>query len=328
VATRAEDAARRCGLTLTATTLDSLAALGSRSPSSRQRRAQTQASGGAAAAEGRRVQCGDAAVLRAVLAAAAAPNFMWSTRKSFTAQVRKTLKTHRMDAARTVQLSQVHRSVKTPQQLRAVVEHAMCCKPPQPKKGDDTQAAETVETVVARRPVVKHTVLTGSVGLVEFAADEGEEDVESCTPSSGEGRDGRCHGLTKKSKPCDNKTTAGSNYCWQHVSQDTAEETGRASGGGAGAGVGWGAPLSDVPRGVKVLVSLAEGKNYQLSLPNPFPEVVGAAEEQPPVLAMGAMTFHGELAWKHLTDQADVRVRIVPTALSRSHSPAKRWPLQ
>jgi hypothetical protein len=76
----------------------------------------------------------------------------------------------------------------------------------------------------------------------------------------------------------------------------------------AAAGGGWGAPLRDVPRGIKLLTSLCEGKLHLLKLPNPFPEVVGG-DEQPAELALGTMSFRGELAWKHLADEASVKVR-------------------
>jgi hypothetical protein len=63
-----------------------------------------------------------------------------------------------------------------------------------------------------------------------------------------------------------------------------------------------------VPRGIKLLTSLCEGKLHLLKLPNPFPEVVGG-DEQPAELALGTMSFRGELAWKHLADEASVKVR-------------------
>jgi hypothetical protein len=68
----------------------------------------------------------------------------------------------------------------------------------------------------------------------------------------------------------------------------------------------WGAPLVDMPRGAKLLVALAEGKTYAVTLPNPFPAVVGG-DESPEYLNMGRCEYQApsrpvpHTVMKHLT---------------------------
>lgn len=82
----------------------------------------------------------------------------------------------------------------------------------------------------------------------------------------------------------------------------------------AGSGLArWGAPLVDMPRGAKLLAALAEGKMYEVNLPNPFPAVVGGAES-PEYLNMGRCENQA------LSRHVRTRARARHTALSSSSS--------
>jgi hypothetical protein len=228
VASRTEQAAKRAGLTLDAAATDALAALRSspRHTALTEPRREVYVSGESQSSR-RRVVASDAGVVRAVLAAAAAPNFMVARRESsWPPSKEKLIKAKQMDPFRTVHFSKLPKAASTPELLRRVIEHALhgrgdAAEGKQLTAGPKGKAAREKVAIVPRPAVVvSKTAVHNGQGLVEFAAEE--------EPAGAVGS-----GLAK-----------------------------------------WGAPLVDVPRGAKLLATIAEGKLYEMKLPNPFPAVV------------------------------------------------------